>query len=339
MGLLDVLAKEYLRKNEIFADLVNMAIFRGKQRVRPENLRELDTTSEAIVVSGTEKDKPIQMIRDIFKECVAFTDGEHTYVYIGIENQTKIDYAMPLRVAVSNDLFWLRQIREKQRVLREEGRIEDRITSVPKETKLHPVMTIVLYWGDKPWDGPRSMRDMIAPLLPEFEALIPDYPIVIIEPRALSPKQMNRLHSDLKAVFECMRKSKDRNALRELISQDKRFKDLDSLAALLINTVLKLKLRICDEKKEEKIDMCQAWEEILAEERNNGIKSVEPTLTLLKTKNELLEEENTSIKAENTSIKAKAVSLEAENEHAKQMLRELGWSEESIRALFCKKAP
>ena len=43
MGHIDTWTTEYLRNREVFADLVNAALFHGKQRVRPTDLIEADT--------------------------------------------------------------------------------------------------------------------------------------------------------------------------------------------------------------------------------------------------------------------------------------------------------
>lgn len=99
MGSVDTATKAMMRKNEFFADAVNLAVFGGRPVVHPEDLRELDT-AEIAIPAGTAKynDKKdfLQKFRDVLKEAVIKTDDRVTYVLIGIENQKSIHYAMPL---------------------------------------------------------------------------------------------------------------------------------------------------------------------------------------------------------------------------------------------------
>ena len=142
MGQMDTFTKEYLRRDRVFADLVNMALFHGKARISPGNLQEVDTTSEAIVISfDTQRSSNITLIRDIIKKVTWNTDYGQ-FIYVGIENQTAIDYAMPLRVSASSDLFWFRDMRVMQGKLRENRHVRDLLTSVPKGTTI-PMMVAI----------------------------------------------------------------------------------------------------------------------------------------------------------------------------------------------------
>ena len=43
---LDLILKKLLNHNDVFADIVNAVLFRGKEVVKPEDLRNVQTTSE-----------------------------------------------------------------------------------------------------------------------------------------------------------------------------------------------------------------------------------------------------------------------------------------------------
>ena len=47
MGHGDIVTREYMRKNEIFADAFNYMIYGGRQVIEPEGLQELDTAELA----------------------------------------------------------------------------------------------------------------------------------------------------------------------------------------------------------------------------------------------------------------------------------------------------
>lgn len=48
MGKIDTITKDYMKNNSVFADAFNFYVYGGRQVIRPENLRELDTTEFAV---------------------------------------------------------------------------------------------------------------------------------------------------------------------------------------------------------------------------------------------------------------------------------------------------
>ena len=50
IGAADTVTKAYIRKNEVFADAFNYFMYDGEQKIRLEQLRELDTTEIAILL-------------------------------------------------------------------------------------------------------------------------------------------------------------------------------------------------------------------------------------------------------------------------------------------------
>ena len=64
-----------------------------------------------------------------------------------------------------------------------------------KEQKIVPTVTLVFYVGSKPWDGPKSVHDMLD--IPEdmkewAKVFIPDYQMHIIDARHLTEEEINR---------------------------------------------------------------------------------------------------------------------------------------------------
>ena len=51
-----------------------------------------------------------------------------------------------------------------------------------RQNRLHPIVTICIYYGEDEWDGPRSLIDMLD-IPEEFESLISDYKFNLIELR------------------------------------------------------------------------------------------------------------------------------------------------------------
>lgn len=94
MGQIDDATMAYVRRNVIFADIMNQFIYQGRQVLRPEQLRELDTTALARAARGRGS---LQKHRDVLK-LVMKTDGQAAYCVLGIENQTEVNYAMTVAV-------------------------------------------------------------------------------------------------------------------------------------------------------------------------------------------------------------------------------------------------
>ena len=91
MGEKDIAEKTLESYNDVFADLINVTIFNGRQIIIPESL------ADAISSSQYKFDQKLhEQIRDVAK----YWNGENNIrlVFLGIENQTKIDKDMPLRV-------------------------------------------------------------------------------------------------------------------------------------------------------------------------------------------------------------------------------------------------
>ena len=101
MGKYDALTKRFLAQNKIFADAFNFLIYDGKPVIRPEQLHELDTTEIAFPYGDSGASAGVQKYRDILKEMTAavvgMEDKDAAYLILGIESQTKVHYAMPVR--------------------------------------------------------------------------------------------------------------------------------------------------------------------------------------------------------------------------------------------------
>ena len=115
MGLADTVTKAYMKENTVFADAFNYLIYGGKTVVNPTQLKELDTTEIALPFgaqdeNGNQPDDAVQKYRDVLKSAVIKQDGEAAYILLGIENQTDIHYAMPVRNIIYDALQYGKQV-------------------------------------------------------------------------------------------------------------------------------------------------------------------------------------------------------------------------------------
>ena len=110
MSRKDLISKDYMSDNVKFADAFNYYLYNGEQVIHPENLSEKDITEIVIPYGNENIDYTIEKYRDIMKKCIIKGDSNYTYFLLGIENQSDIHYAMPVRNMVCDSLNYSGQI-------------------------------------------------------------------------------------------------------------------------------------------------------------------------------------------------------------------------------------
>jgi len=265
MGEKDIVTKRFINNNAYFADICNSFLYNGTQHILPEHLHELDTQ----LFVHTEYDKlntehaDIKQThpkeRDAVKYISAKADDNAAYLIVGIEHQSGIDYTMPMRTMLYDALQYEKQKQE----------IETEYRTYKKKIKLLPVITIVLYFGSKPWDGPISLHDMLQTDNPDLLRYVADYPLHLIDPHHMDEQELEQFQTNAREVLTFIKYSKNKKKVLELV-QEERFKTLDLLAAEVINVCTNSHLPL-NITKEEDINMCQAIDEIREDSRNEGI--------------------------------------------------------------------
>ena len=90
MGTKDSKAKEYLSDNTRFSEICNYVLFDGEKVIKPEDLKECDTT-EVLSVFGIDKKQIVkQKWRDLLKSVSVKHTGQMYVILIGAEAQTDI---------------------------------------------------------------------------------------------------------------------------------------------------------------------------------------------------------------------------------------------------------
>ena len=71
---------------------------------------------------------------------------------------------MPVRVMVEDALSYDRQMKKLQKQNREKGVLnkKDYISSLTDTDVLTPVVTIVIYYGEEPWNNSKDIYDILA---------------------------------------------------------------------------------------------------------------------------------------------------------------------------------
>ena len=115
LGTKDSKAKEYLSDNTRFSEICNYVLFDGEKVIKPEDLKECDTT-EVLSVFGIDKKQIVkQKWRDLLKGVsVKYTESVYI-VLMGIEAQTDIHYAMPVKTMIYDAMNYGDQVNEAKK--------------------------------------------------------------------------------------------------------------------------------------------------------------------------------------------------------------------------------
>ena len=287
MGKTDTITKKYMEDPTIFADAFNQFLYHGDQRIDPAWLTELDTTEIVIPYGTGGAGVPEQKYRDELKLLYAMTDGRTAYCVMGIENQTEIHYALPVRNGVYDFLHLSHQVSEAAKSHKQamkEPKIETEPPNKPpmeekptdgeflsgfwKTDRLVPVVTLAIYFGSDTWDAPLSLKEMYSGTDSVILAHAPDYHVNLIAPKEMSDDEINEFHSNLREVMLYIKYSKDKKTLNKIIKEDVKFQSIERQAAEVINVVTGSKLKYPEGKGD--VNMCLAIQQMREESEIKG---------------------------------------------------------------------
>ena len=306
MGTVDIVTKEYMRENAIFADAFNYLIYNGKKVIDPAKLKEIDPTEIALPFGDEEKageDKKgkvqetewssvknesvrkktagragkktdaVQKYRDILKSAVIKQDEKMSYVLLGIENQTDVHYAMPVRNAIYDALQYGRQVADIAAGHRRNkndfsGKNNgEYLSGFLKEDHIRPVITLVIHFGAEEWDGPLSLHEMMSTRDMELLSFVENYRIHLIDPAKLTEEQLDHFSTSLKEVMGYIKYSKNKEQLLKFLHTDTH-RSIEMNAVRVIKTITNTPIEVSEE--EEEIEMCKAIEDLIAESEARG---------------------------------------------------------------------
>ena len=277
----DSVSKKYLQDKDRFADLFNFYLYDGQQVIQPEQLREMDTTAISLPYGQDGKVSSVQKQRDIIKVVSAMTDGHCDYLLLAIEVQSELHYAMPPKNMLYDAMQYADQVSQTAKTHRknqDEASSGEFLSGFYKTDKLLPVITLTVYLDAAEWDAPRSLHEMLLVEDDRLLPFIPDYKLNLITPAEIDDTDFTKFHTELSPVLKYLKYSRSKDKLNEVVHTDPVYRRLDRDSAEMINIVTGSSLRI--EQGKESIDMCQAIEEMRAEERAKGI--LETLVSLVK---------------------------------------------------------
>ena len=170
----DVTEKTLEAYNDVFADIMNVLLFDGKRVVHPRSLQDATTVSQYKF-----DDKLHEQERDVAK---FWKKGNIRLALCGLENQTKIDKDMVLRVIGYDGAVYRGQLTEGK-----------------NKRHRYPVITLVLYFGSQRWNKYTTLLERLK--VPEgLEKYVNDYKINVVEVAYLDDETIEKFQSDFKDV-------------------------------------------------------------------------------------------------------------------------------------------
>lgn len=268
VSAIDTEAKAYMSDRNRFADAFNFSIYGGDYVIKPDTLSPMDTTAIALPY-GVNAKSAIQKYRDLLKLYAAMQDGQAIYLVLGLELQTRIHYAMPVRGMLYDALNYTQQVAEAAASYRK-GKInqssEEFLSGFRKEDRLMPVITLTLCLSAEPWDAPTSIHEMLSVTDERLLKFVPDYKLNLLTPTQIAEEDFGKFRTGLGAVMQFAKHRNDQDV--SWMAGNKRFEEMDRETAGLIKTVTGADIHF--DEKGDVVNMWAAWENGISQARNDG---------------------------------------------------------------------
>ena len=202
---------------------------------------------------------------------------------LAVENQNLTDYTMPFRCMQYDTMEYGRQVeqlRHKNEKSQDYANEEERLCRFKKSDKLTPVYTLCFYHGEKPWDGPKSLRDMMecGADSDEMGEYFADYPLRLY---CLNEEtDFTVFHTELRQLFQILQYRKNRAGLKQILKDDPEYQRMDADTLEVVSVTLNAPgiwkerekyMNIDSDVGREEYNMCQALQEWAEEERGIGM--------------------------------------------------------------------
>ena len=259
----DISLKTFWRDNEHFADLFNATVFNGRQVLKPDKLTEMDTDVSATIQSKSYNES-ITRNRDVVKK---MSDGIEFNI-LGLEIQDKTHYAMPLRTMTYDALGYIKEYNDikKQHKLNKDSfsSPEEFLSGIDKSDRFHPIITLVLYYGDSLWDGPSCLADMMVSMPDNIKAYFSDYKLNLVQ--ILDSDKYTFYNEDVRDVFNIARSIYNKDI--DSIFSEYKTRNVDNEVMKLISVITATPqiMNLCKPNEQGgKVNMFKAMEELKAE--------------------------------------------------------------------------
>ena len=248
-GTFDQEINAFFKDVHHFASLINTCLYQGQEIVKPQDLMRVDLKIQAYT-------------RDV----LMLWNGRYGSYYLGIENQLIENYPMPYRILQYDCLVYKDQmdtLEKEHRKKKDLRSSEEFLSGINASDKLIPCITIVIYYGTRPWQTNFSMKDMFD--VKDMSSLI-DFKMNLLEVHSDTHQYKD---NELDLVFSITREILNGNFV---IIKEKYKQSIPKQVALVIASMAKdeeLYQQIKEEEKEV-IVMCESLDRMREEARTEG---------------------------------------------------------------------
>ena len=260
MGQKDLSEKILFDYNDVFADIINVLLFDGVEYIHSDELQDFAIRSQYKVDTNTLHEQE----RDIVKK---WNKKNITFSILGIENQTVIDRNIPVRIIGYDGASYRSQLFQKE-IQKEKGKQKTR-----RKQKIAPVVTIVLYFGERKWKTPVSLKEVLDDIPQEIEKYVNDYKVHIFNIAWLSEDVIRKFRSDFGIVAEFfVKKRKDKNYVPDNKQEMKHVDEILKLISVMTGDNEYQGLIQNPSMKGTVKNMCDVAQNLLRKGRSEGIK-------------------------------------------------------------------
>lgn len=243
--------------------------------VKPEELTVQDIAEIALPYGNGEDDIiiPAQKFRDILKKWTIMTSRDATYMLLGVENQANVHYAMPIRNMLYDALNYSSQVEAigKKHRRRKDIEGDEFLSGFKKQDKVKPIFTLVIYWGTKEWDAPKSLYEMMdikEEMIGIIKEYVDDYKLHVIVPNEI--ENFEQFSTELGYCLRYIQSSTSRLKLEQLLKDHKDvYSRFDKMSGKLIQVVTNTILPK-EAEREDSINMCKAIEDMMKDAEAKG---------------------------------------------------------------------
>jgi hypothetical protein len=273
MGKQDITQMKFFRDTKRFADIWNGLAFNGRQVVKWDELEEISPVGLAV-----NKELKSKKTADIVMARTG--NGERLAILIA-ENQLNIDYSMIVRVLLREVMEYDRQVSEIVKKNRDGLKtVKDQPSTAgeymykfKKTDRLRPVSTLVLYWNSEPWDGAKTLHELVDFTgCEEMKEIAADYKLNIVNLDAVQNGDEIFQNRDVKDVVNLYQKRNDKTAFKEYVDTQKIFdrESIEVVTEMVTSKELKAYIQTNKDNKGDDLDMCKAITDLIEDGRIEG---------------------------------------------------------------------
>ena len=241
----DITQKVLEKYNDVFADILNVLLFDGRDVV------EESTLTDALPMSMLKIDGRVRsQERDIAKY---WRKSKINVALFGLENQTVANKLMPLRVFGYDGAEYVKQSRKEN-----------------SDKAKYPVITLVLYLGyEKRWNYPKTLFEVLD-IDEDIKPYVNDFKINLFEIAYLDREKIDLFKSDFRILADYLYQMR---VNRDYIADETTIEHVEELLTLMsaMTGDNRFEETINDLKGKENINMCEVLDRVEARGIEKGI--------------------------------------------------------------------